>query len=227
MTSDEPTLFGKLRANSGSLWSGFVAHPFVAGLADGTLPSSAFRRYLVQDYLFLIQFVRAHALAAYKSTSLADIESASAAIAALLAEMKMHVGFSASWGVTEAEMATDLESLETIAYTRFVFERGTAGDLLDLLVALAPCVQGYADIGVSLENCAGDDNPYAEWIRTYAGREYQDAALAASRALDRIGTRLGAGSRMTDLQAGFDTAVRLETAFWDMGLRAAEPARQL
>jgi len=34
-------------------------HPFTAGLADGTLPEAAFRHYLVQDYLFLIEFARA------------------------------------------------------------------------------------------------------------------------------------------------------------------------
>ena len=227
MTSDTPTLFDLLCRDTGSLWSDFVEHPFVAKLADGTLPSAAFRRYLVQDYLFLIQFVRANALAAYKSTSLADIESAAAGIAALLAEMKMHVSFCAQWGLSEAQMAAEPEALETIAYTRHVFERGTAGDLLDLLVALAPCIQGYADIGRALASSANGSNPYAEWIRTYAGREYQIAARDAKQALDKVGERLGASSRMVDLQTSFDTAVRLETAFWDMGLRATERDRPL
>lgn len=220
MASNEPTLFDRLREGAGSLWSAYVAHAFVAGLADGTLPKPAFQRYLTQDYLFLIQFVRAQALAAYKSTSLEDIESAASAVTTLLAEMKMHVAFCAPWGLGEAQMAREPEALETIAYTRFVFERGTAGDLLDLNVALAPCIQGYADIGRALADRAGDANPYAEWIRTYAGADYQDAARASELALERIGARLGAGPRMAALQASFDAAVRLETAFWDMGLRA-------
>jgi len=37
------------------------------------LPEQCFRHYLVQDYLFLIHFARAYALAAYKSETLADI----------------------------------------------------------------------------------------------------------------------------------------------------------
>ena len=219
MTS-EPTLFDRLRDGAGALWTDFVRHRFVAGLEDGTLPSSAFRTYLVQDYLFLIQFVRANALAAYKSTALEDIESAASAVAALLAEMKMHVAFCSSWGVDERQMAGAREELETIAYTRFVFERGTAGDLLDLLVALAPCVQGYAEIGTALAHGATDANPYAEWIKTYAGGDYQDAARASKDALEAVGRRLGAGARMVDLQMNFDAATRLETAFWEMGLRA-------
>ena len=37
-------------------WYKHVEHAFVAGLADGTLPVSAFKYYLVQDYLFLVRF---------------------------------------------------------------------------------------------------------------------------------------------------------------------------
>ena len=37
-------------------------------------------------------------------------------------------------------MAAEPEALETVAYTRFVLDRGLAGDRLDLEVALAPCV---------------------------------------------------------------------------------------
>ena len=215
-----PTLFARLRDGAGPLWTAYVDHPFVRGLADGTLPEAAFRRYLTQDYLFLAQFIRAYALAGYKSTMLEDLADAASAMTALLVETRMHVAFCAEWGLSEAEMAAAPEAIETIAYTRFVFERGTAGDLLDLHAALAPCVHGYAEIGTALAPRANANNPYAAWIGAYAGADYQDAATKAGLAFDRIGERLGAGARMADLQAGFDTAVRLETAFWEMGWRA-------
>ncbi len=44
--------------------------------------------------------------------------------------------------------------------TRFVLDRGMAGDLLDLHVALAPCVLGYAEIGTALEHQATVENRY-------------------------------------------------------------------
>lgn len=214
------TLYRRLRDGAGPLWTGYVAHPFVRGLADGTLPQAAFRRYLTQDYLFLIHFVRAYALAGYKSTRLDDLRAASAGMAALLAEMQLHVATCREWGLDEAAMAAEPEAVETVAYTRFVLERGTAGDLLDLHVALAPCVLGYAEIGAALAPHASAGNPYAAWIASYAGADYQEAALAAQRTLERVGARSGADTRMADLQGAFDTAVRLETAFWDMGWRA-------
>ena len=42
-------------------------HPFVRGLADGTLDPEAFRRYVAQDAFFLNAFARAYALAAARS----------------------------------------------------------------------------------------------------------------------------------------------------------------
>ena len=42
------------------------------------------------------------------------------------------------------------EKTQTIAYTCFVLEAGNAGDLLDLYVALVPCMIGYGEIGARL-----------------------------------------------------------------------------
>ena len=218
--TDETDLYARLRQGAGPLWTRYVDHPFVRGLADGTLPQAAFQRYLTQDYLFLIHFVRAYALAGYKSTRLDDVQAAADGMAALLAEMKLHVAYCGEWGLTEMHMAAEPEAVETVAYTRFVLERGTAGDLLDLLVALAPCVLGYADIGAALQERARAGHPYAAWIKSYAGAEYQQAARVAATTLHRIGLRSGAEARLSDLQANFDMAVRLETAFWDMGWHA-------
>ncbi len=220
--SNATDLYGKLRQGAGPLWNRYVDHPFVRGLAEGTLPQAAFRRYLTQDYLFLIHFVRAYALAGYKSTRLDDLHAAADGMAALLAEMKLHVAYCAEWGLTEVDMAAEPEAVETVAYTRFVLERGTAGDLLDLQVALAPCVLGYAEIGAALQGRASAAHPYAPWINAYASAEYQQAALNARTSLQRIGLRSGADARLADLQANFDTAVRLETAFWDMGCAATK-----
>jgi len=47
-------------------------------------------------------------------------------------------------------MASAPEAMETMAYTRFVLERGLAGDLLDSQVALAPCLVGYGESGERL-----------------------------------------------------------------------------
>ena len=80
------SLFARLREAAGDAWTAYVEHAFVRMLAAGTLPEPAFRRYLVQDYLFLIHLARAYALAAYKADNLDDMRAASATLTAILDE---------------------------------------------------------------------------------------------------------------------------------------------
>jgi len=220
MTDLDP--FERLRGGAGPLWTAFTHHPFVLGLGDGTLPRPAFQRYLTQDYLFLIQFARAYALAGYKAQSLADLRAASDGCAAILGELPLHVSFCAGWDLDEGAMAAEPEALETVAYTRFVLDCGAAGDLLDLYAALAPCVLGYAEIGPALAARASPGNPYAAWVATYAGPDYQASAGMTRGTLARLWTERGGDARAATLQATFNTAVRLETAFWSMGWREGE-----
>ncbi len=221
----EEGLFGRLRRDAGAVWAGYVGHDFVRALGRGALPERAFRHFLVQDYLFLIHFARAHALAGFKASHLADIRAAAAAVSAIVdVEMPLHVAYCAKWGIAEPEMAAAPEAMETMAYTRFVLERGLAGDLLDLQVALAPCLVGYGESGERLLTDPAtrlDGNPYAEWIAAYTSEGYRAAVTEAIAMLDRLGREHGAEARYPALLATFIAASRLETAFWDMGWKAA------
>ncbi|CAN5508784.1 TenA family protein [soil metagenome] len=216
-------LFDRLRAAAAQDWAAYVDHEFVRQLGAGTLPESAFRTYLVQDYLFLIQFARAYALATYKSRTLADMRAAQAGVAAILAEMDLHVRLCSRWGLSPADVEAAPELQATVAYTRFVLDCGAAGDLLDLHVALAPCVIGYAEIGRTLAPQGAEalgDHPYREWIGEYAGDAYQDVAATARRHLDDLAARAMTEQRFAELAKLFGTASRLEADFWQMGLAA-------
>lgn len=218
------SLIARLRRACVGGWEAYIRHRFVRELAAGTLPQPCFRRYLVQDYLFLIHFARAYGLAAFKADTLADIRAAAAGLAAIVDhEMDLHVAYCAAWDLSEAEMAATAEADATIAYTRFVLDKGLAGDLLDLHVALAPCIIGYADIGRELAADPAtlwDGNPYRAWIESYAAAEYQDVAADHARQLDALAARRGGEDRLPSLSETFRQATRLETAFWEMGFTA-------
>ena len=218
-------LFQRLVTAAGNDWPAYTRHEFVLALARGELPEAAFHRYLVQDYLFLLHFARAWGLAIYKSETLPEMRRAQSLVAATLeVEIGLHTEYCRGWGLSEAQMAAEPEALETIAYTRFVLDRGLAGDRLDLEVALAPCVVGYAEIAA--ERMADpatrqDGNPYREWLEMYAGAEYQILARDAAAALDEQFRRRGGEGRFPALAASFASATRLEADFWQMGLNAA------
>ncbi len=220
------TLFARLRTACADDWRDYTEHAFVRGIGDGTLPEACFRHYLVQDYLFLIHFARAWALAVYKADSLADMRSASTLVEAILGhEMTLHVAYCEQWGISEQQLESAPEAPANMAYTRFVLERGMAGDVLDLHVALAPCALGYAVIGRRLAGDAAtrrDGNPYLPWIEMYSGSEYLDAIRQSVGQLDRLAaSRMGEG-RFEKLAQCFGQATRLETGFWDMGFEGGQ-----
>jgi uncharacterized protein (TIGR03643 family) len=76
----------------------------VQSLSAGTLPLKAFQHYLIQDYLFLIHFARAKALAVLKGESLAAMRDKAAAVLAILDETKLHLKYCAEWGLSEADV---------------------------------------------------------------------------------------------------------------------------
>lgn len=217
---------GRLIESCPGSWDAYTRHPFVAGMADGSLPQKAFRYYLEQDYLFLIHFARAYALAVYKADTLDDMRSAAATVSALLdTEMKLHVQYCAGLGMTEAAMAGVPEDPACVAYTRYVLDRGHAGDLLDLYAALAPCVIGYGVIGERLAadpaTRRGPANPYEAWIAMYSGPDYRDVVTASIAQIDRLAARRGGDARFDSLASTFRLATDLEVGFWQMGLDAA------
>lgn len=222
------SLFERLKAARQSDWQSYVDHAFVRQLGAGTLPASAFQQYLVQDYLFLIQFARAHALAVYKSRTLADMRAAQAGLSAILdVELDLHVRLCERWGLSPAQLEVTPEHAATVAYTRFVLDAGMAGDLLDLHVALTPCVLGYAEIARNLARGGVQtlaDHPYREWIAEYASEPYQAVAEAASRQLDVLAARSMTAQRFDELATLFAQASRLEADFWQMGMAVLDNA---
>jgi thiaminase/transcriptional activator TenA len=218
----EQGVFGRLRHDTGESWERYVRHPFVLTLGEGTLPPPVFRHFLQQDYLFLIHFARAYALAGFKSDTLEDLRASAAGVSAIVdVEMPLHVAYCRDWGLTEEQMAAETETMETIAYTRFVLERGLAGDRLDLDVALAPCVVGYGEAVARLladpaTKRAG--NPYQEWMNAYSGEDYLASVTAAVENLDRQFARRGGEARYPALLQTFSAATRLEEAFWQSAM---------
>lgn len=218
--------FEDLRKACRTEWRDYIEHSFVKQLGDASLAPEAFQHYLKQDYLFLIQFARAFALAAYKSPTLQDLRQAKEGLQAIVdVELDLHISYCKEWGISEAELANLPEARATLAYTRYVLDTGNRGDLLDLHVALSPCMVGYGEIANWLNNRAetirGDKNPYDAWIAMYESDEFQQAMHAEIQWLDE---RLAdvSPARFEQLTRIFSDATRLEIDFWEMGLKQSD-----
>lgn len=48
------------------IWKSYYIHPFVVGIGDGTLDIGKFKYYMIQDYIYLLDYVKVYALGVVK-----------------------------------------------------------------------------------------------------------------------------------------------------------------
>jgi len=217
------TIFDLWRKGASTVWTDYVEHDFVRQLQDGSLPKANFIHYLTQDYLFLIHFSRAWALAVTKAETVEEMQLCAGTVNALIGEeINLHIRICAEAGIDKATLVKAHEATANLAYTRYVLDAGHSGDMVDLLAALAPCVMGYGEIGLRLSQ-SHHASTYADWITTYGGVDYQRVCKDVGKLIDgacqrRLGDDATISPRWEGLQQRFEMATRLEVGFWQMGL---------
>ncbi|KAI8936893.1 hypothetical protein NX059_006125 [Plenodomus lindquistii] len=182
-------------------WKQYTKHAFVQQMGDGTLPLEKFMYYLVQDYLFLVQFARATALSAYKSSSLADIGQSVQQVVTLQEEIKLHIEFCKEYGLSEQDIIREEEDQATTAYTRYVLDIGQSQDWLALQIALLPCLVGYGVIAKRLyedPSTVRVGSRYWKWIEQYVAAEYREAMMRGSDLIEKHAVKLSP-SRVEEL----------------------------
>ncbi|KAJ5805049.1 hypothetical protein N7474_010936 [Penicillium riverlandense] len=202
------------------VWERFTYHDFVDGMGQGSLPIERFKEYLVQDYLYLVQFARSNALAAYKAKSMESISASARIVLHIEREMALHLEYCASFGLTKQEMENHPERIACTAYSRYILDVGQSDDWLALQMALAPCLIGYSTIARRLhgeEKTLRQGNQYWKWIENYVAEDYTQAVQLGSALLEEHMSKVSP-SRMEELIQIFVRATELEISFWDMGL---------
>ncbi|KAG6118681.1 hypothetical protein E4U13_008369 [Claviceps humidiphila] len=201
------------------VWRRYVHHPFVMALGDGSLPLDSFKGYIIQDYLYLVHFSRANALAAYKTKNVEEITRSNAIVGHVMREMQLHVNYCQTFGISEAEIRATEEKQACTAYTRYVLEVGQSEDWLALQMALAPCLLGYGAVAKMLHTHEstrrGAENVYWPWIQNYVADDYVQAVRLGSELLEKH-MQLQSPTRIEELVKIFIHATKMEIGFWEM-----------
>ncbi|MEW6493109.1 MAG: TenA family protein [Cyanobacteriota bacterium] len=159
-----------------------LEHPFVQGIANGTLDRTKFAYYVGQDAFFLEAFARAYSIAAAKATDWEGFNTFHALAGGVLEELKLHEDYAAKWGV-------DLRNVEpgaaTRRYTDFLLATAWGSEVSLITVAMAPCMRLYAFLGQQLAKKGIPNHQYGDWIRTYSDREFEELAQKLERLTDQ------------------------------------------
>ena len=128
-----------------------LAHPTVRGIANGDLEPARFRSWLVQDYLFLLDYVRLFALAAARAPDTDTLgRLVDLAHATFHQELSLHRGYAAEFGLGEADLDRAEKSPACAAYTDFLLRTAATAEFAEVLAALLPCMWGYSELGRAL-----------------------------------------------------------------------------
>lgn len=193
--------------------------PFLAELADGTLPAESFRHYMVQDSLYLAEYGRVLAIAAARAPSAAGrLEFSDGAKVAVQVEQALHQAFFVQFGVTP-EMAHEAEaSPACLGYTSYLASLAATRTYEELIAGILPCFWVYWEVGCVIKPRAVSPNPYAAWIDTYAAPSFGEATDRVRALVDEAAANAGPATRKAMARA-FRYAARYEWMFWDSAYR--------
>lgn len=208
------SLARRLWTDSADLAAAALEHPFVRGLADGSLPRERFAGYVAQDAFFLQAFARGYAMAVVRSPDRPALEAFADLLAGVRDELRLHDGYAARWGI-------DLSGVEpapaTSAYTDFLLATAATGGLGETCAAMTPCMRLYAHLGQGLAGRSAQT--YEEWVTTYADPGFEALAGTLEELLDRYADDGPAVAR------AYRRAMELELAFFDAAWSPGERSR--
>jgi len=195
-----------------------LEHPFLRGLADGTLPREKFRFYLEQDLLYLREFSRLLLELAAKAPRTEDALVLSRhAREAIEEEAALH-GEILGAGARERPAAAPAMAPTTAAYVNHLRASAGRGSFLEGMAAVLPCYWIYLEVGKELGKKKSPVPEYEKWIRQYAGEAYEKSVKEAIAIFDAAAAQAGAAERAA-ARAAFERSARYEWMFWDMAWR--------
>ncbi len=202
------------------VYSAIIAHPFVRGLTDGSLPMERFRDYIVQDALYLSRFSRAVALVGAKApddeSSVTLLENA---VGALKTERaSLHEFLMREWGMGPEDVASVELSPVNLAYTSYLLAVAATGPFEEGLAAILPCFWVYYEVGKELVRKGSEVPVYQRWIETYSSPEYERAVMGVVELADEHLSNLER-PRLSAVLRHFRTSTVYEYLFWDEAYR--------
>jgi len=189
----------RLAVGAADLWPAGTTARFLDAVGDGSLPEQAFRRWLVQDYLFVKGFTRFVALTAAQTPRPAQstLIGGLAALDAELAWFEEHA--------RDRDMELDVEPHPTCRrYVDFLVAAAYSRPVEVLLAIFYGVEVAYTVAWGKLEA----EGPYAEFIERWTSPEFATYVEELRRLADE--------HSHPGQQAAFNEVMRHEREFWRM-----------
>lgn len=209
----------RLLAATEDIWAEYHTHPFVRGIADGTLDEEKFRYYMVQDYLYLIDYAKVFAIGVAKARDPETMRLFAGYVHQILdGEMDIHKGYMQRLGIPLEEAERAPVALDNLSYTSYMLRVAYDEGPAEIAAAILSCALSYEYIAkeiVARDPAAADHPFYGEWVRGYADPGYAASNQVLVELTERL-TRDYSEAQLEHLTEIFIACSRYEGAFWDM-----------
>ena len=200
------------------LWGEAAEKSFVREMAEGSLDEGLFRRYMIQDYLYLLDYIDILNLIRRQTGD----ESLRQFLLSVIKETenetyRVHLPHLRKIGVSDKEIAETVRIPVIAEYTGYMKEQIREHGVLAGITALLQCSWLYAYIGEKMTAEHSEKitaSPYRFWFDAYTCKEYTDANWMWIDTLDRE-TEGISGDTATLLNNIFRTCAQYENKLWD------------
>ncbi len=215
----------KMYANVQDIWPKYLTHAFVCEMAEGSLPLEKFRYYMLQDYVYLRDYIKIFAMSISKSDDFGEIEFLARNMMAILEEtFRVHVPYMKRLGITDQEIRSVVPHIDNSSYSHYMICEAQAGDILSGLVALLNCSWTYAYIAENMvkeyPHAAVHEN-YGDWFAGYVCEEYQQTNQSLMDMVDQLSEAISE-TETKKLCEIFRKCSQYELKFWDMAYAMGE-----
>ena len=213
----------EIREEATSIWDAIADHPMVLGIGDGTLDEAPFRYWVMQDYVYLIEYSRVFAYGAANAPDLKKMSTFATLLDETInSEMDLHRSYAENFGISVDELESTSPSPTTQAYTDFLVRTAATESFGALVSALLPCMWGFNDTGRRLaEQGMPDHEGYASWIEMYASEDFTQLTEWCKQLMDDVATHKS-DRALKRYRSRFLTSARYEYLFWDAAWRQEE-----
>lgn len=213
----------QLRRRAGRIWRAIETHPFLRDLHAGTLPMDRFIYFILQDYVYLLDFAQVLCQGGAKSP---DLETLALfcrhALGAVEVERSFHASFGKSLGMSREQLDGATKGPVTEAYIAHLQSVARSGTLGELVAAVLPCYWIYGEVGRRLyKGRPRTPKIYREWIETYAGETFWRPVREQIALMDKLGTGANRGEK-SQMNANFILSSRYEFMFWEQAYGMAK-----
>jgi thiaminase/transcriptional activator TenA len=205
-----------LRRRGESIWRAIHSHAFLRELHAGALAKERFTYFILQDYLYLLDFAQVLCLGGAKSPDLATLEIfARHALTAVEVERSFHASFGRTLGFSRTQLDATDKGPVTRAYIDHLQAVGRGGRLGEIVAAVLPCYLIYGEVGKQLyKGRPRQPKIYRQWIELYASAEFWRPVREQIRLMDQLGAQASADEKRL-MTAHFLLSSRYEYHFWD------------